>query len=202
VSPPGPTIPERRPGRPRDARADEVILAAAGDVLAACGLAGFTVDAVASKAGVGKATIYRRWPTRAHLLLETAVLAAPEMPEVDTGSLREDLVLIMQGLRDKFVGTRAGRLLPAVMAEGAINPEMREAVAGYVRARRQGTSDSLQRAIDRGELPADTDAELLLDLLGGPVFMRGLFTGSPIDDALVARWVDIVLTGAGYHPTA
>lgn len=196
VSPPGPDVTERRPGRPRDARVDQAVLAAAGEVLAESGLAGFTVDAVAARAGVGRATIYRRWPTRSHLLLETAVLAAPEIPHADTGSLRGDVVVIIKGLRDKFHGTQAGRLLPSVLAEAAVNPEMREAMSGFVLERREPSKAALRRAVDRGELPPDTDLELLLDLLGGPIFVRSLFTQLPVDDQLIEHWVDIVLAGA------
>jgi AcrR family transcriptional regulator len=195
-----PPVPERRPGRPRDARADEAILAAAGHVLAESGLAGFTVDAVAAQAGVGKATIYRRWPTRSHLLVETAALAAPEIPDADTGSLREDMVIIMRGLRDKFYGTQAGRLMPAVLAEAAVNAEMSDALSGFVCARRERPKAAIRRAVERGELAPDVDVELLLDLMGGPVFVRGLFTGLPISDELVATWVDIVLDGARNRP--
>jgi AcrR family transcriptional regulator len=185
----------RRPGRPRDARADTAILAAAGEVLAEQGLPGFTVDAVAARAGVAKATIYRRWPSRSELLLETAVMAAVEVPDPDTGSLREDLVTLLQGLAHKMRDTLAGQILPAVVAEAAVNPEMKDAFAVHVCDRRERVLRAIRRGMDRGELRDDVDPSFVADLLGGPIFMRVLMIDAPIDDALVETTVDAVLYG-------
>lgn len=185
----------RRPGRPRDARADEVILDAAAKVLAEQGLAGFTVDAVAAQAGCGKATIYRRWASRSELLLETAELAAVEVPAPDTGSVREDLVVLLGGLAGKMRGTSAAQLLPAVLAEAAVNPEMRETFARFAHERRSRCYNVVVRGIERGELRADTDADVVTDMLAGPIFLRVLFNHLPIDDGLVERVLDSVLDG-------
>jgi AcrR family transcriptional regulator len=185
----------RRPGRPRDARADEVILAAAAKVLAEQGPAGFTVDAVAAQAGCGKATIYRRWPSRSELLLETAELAAVEVPTPDTGSVREDLTVLLGGLAGKMRGTSAARLLPAVLAEAAVNPEMRETFARFAHERRSRCYNVVVRGIERGELRADTDADVVTDMLAGPIFQRVLFNHLPIDDGLVERTLHSILDG-------
>jgi AcrR family transcriptional regulator len=185
----------RRPGRPRDARADEAILEAAGEVLAEHGLAGFTIDAVAARAGCGKATIYRRWPSRSELLIETAHMAAVEVPEPDTGSLRQDLVLLLTGLAHKMRDTTAGQLLPAVVAEAAVNPEMGEAFGSHVCERRMRVRKAIERGIERGELRADVDPDLAIDLLGGPIFMRVLMVDAPIDEKLVEGTIDAVLYG-------
>jgi AcrR family transcriptional regulator len=191
-----------RRGRPRDARADGAILAAAGDVLAEQGLAGFTVDAVAARAGVAKATIYRRWPSRADLLLETAHMAVVEMPQPDTGSLREDLVLLMGGLARKMRTTSAGQLLPAVLAEAAVNPHMDEIFCQHVCERRTFVRQAVERGIARGELPPEADVDLMMDLLAGPIFVRVMMTHGPIDDAVVERIVDTVLYGAVARPAS
>ena len=106
------------------------------EVLAEKGPAGFTVDAVAARAGCGKATIYRRWPSRANLLLDTAHRMGLEPALVDTGSLRDDLVQIMTQLGTKLRDTAAGRILPGVIAEAAVNPEMREVLGRFIRDRR------------------------------------------------------------------
>jgi AcrR family transcriptional regulator len=185
----------RRPGRPRDARADEVILAAAAAVLAESGANGFSVDAIAARAGVGKATIYRRWPSRAQLLLETAHLAAPELPDPDTGSVREDMVLLNRGLLARLRDTPAGRLLPAVVAEAAVNPEMRDLLHRFVAERRSRAVAAIRRGIERGELRSDLDLELVVDLMGGPIFQRLLLTGSPMPDKLAEQIVDAALEG-------
>jgi AcrR family transcriptional regulator len=183
----------RRPGRPRDARADEAILDAAATVLANSGPAGFTVDAVAARAGVGKATIYRRWPSRAELLLETAKKAALDVRDPDTGSVRADLVFVLSALAVKLRLTDAGRLLPALMAEAAINPEMSRTLVTFVEERRQLTVDIVLRAIGRGDLPADTDARLLIDLCGAPVFYRTLVARQAVEPEDVEEMVDAVL---------
>jgi len=188
---------DRRPGRPRDAGADEAIMLASVEVLAEKGPAGFTVDAVAARAGCGKATIYRRWPSRANLLLDTAHRMGLEPALVDTGSLRDDLVQIMTQLGTKLRDTPAGRILPGVIAEAAVNPEMREVLGRFIRDRRSRPREAVQRGVDRGELPPDTDVELLLDVLGGTVFYREMVSGEPADEPFVERLVDRLLASFG-----
>lgn len=190
-----PPSPGRGRGRPRDPRADEAILEAAAAVLAECGGHGFSVDAVAARAGVGKATIYRRWPSRAQLLLETAHLAAPEIPDPDTGSVREDLVRLNRGLLAKMRDTAAGQLLPAVAAEAAVNPEMREMLQRFVAERRSRAVAAVRRGMERGELRSDLDIDLVVDLMGGPIFQRLFLTGMPMPDELADQIVDAALQG-------
>jgi AcrR family transcriptional regulator len=191
---PGEAVVERRPGRPRDARADEAIIEASVEVLADKGPAGFTVDAVAARAGCGKATIYRRWSSRASLLLETAHRMGLEPSIVDTGSVRDDLVALMTQFGTKLTDTPAGRILPGVVAEAAVNPEMRQVLSRFVRDRRDRPRQAIVRGVERGELPPDTDVELLLDILGGSVFYRVLVSGEPGDEAFARRLVDLVLS--------
>jgi AcrR family transcriptional regulator len=188
---------ERGPGRPRDARADAAILEAAVSVLAEHGAAGFTVDAVAARAGCGKATIYRRWPSRSSLLLDTAHQMGLEPSSIDTGSLRRDMVALLTELARKMRDTEAGRIMPSVVAEAAVRPDMRAVLAAFLDDRRARPREIVQRAIDRGELPADVDVELMLDLLGGTVLFRELIAGHHTDEAYVERLVDAVLPGFG-----
>lgn len=192
----------RRPGRPRDARADEAILDAAAGVLAAGGPQGFTVDAVAAAAGVGKATIYRRWPTRADLVLATAGRLAFDLPPPAAGNLRDDLVSHLTHLADKMANTPSGRLLVAIIGEAAVNEEMRSRMRDFIRQRRALALGLLRDAQARGELPAEADVDDMLDLLGAPIFLR-LLTGGPVaDPAFIAWTVDTVLAGAGHEPAA
>jgi AcrR family transcriptional regulator len=186
----------RRPGRPRDARADDAILDAAIKVLADQGPSRFTVDAVAARAGVGKATIYRRWPSRAALLLDTAhhrIGLQPEDP--DSGSVADDMVAVLVDLGRKLRETHAGRVLPVVMSEAAVNPEMRTILAAFVADRRRLPTAIIERGVARGELPRDTDVDLLLDVLGGTVFFRVLLSDAPVDEPVVRRAVETVLAG-------
>jgi AcrR family transcriptional regulator len=195
VSPDAP-IAARRPGRPRDARADEAILDAAVEVLAGQGPSGFTVDAVAARAGVGKATIYRRWPSRGALMLDTAHhRIGLEVEDPDTGSVADDLVTILVDLGLKLRQTHAGRVLPVVMSEAAVSPEMRPILASFVADRRRLPTLIVERGIARGELPVTTDGQLVLDVLGGTVFFRVLLSDQPVDEPVVRTVVEAVLAG-------
>jgi AcrR family transcriptional regulator len=187
--------PERRPGRPRDVRAGAAIIDAAVAVLADKGPGGFTVDAVAARAGCGKATIYRRWPSRAALLLDTAHHMGLEPGDIDTGSLRDDLIAMLTELGTKMRDTASGRILPGVIAEASVQPEMRAVLAAFIDDRRERPRALLARGAERGELPAGTDLELLLDLLGGTVIYRELIACRPTDRAYNTRLVDQVLAG-------
>jgi AcrR family transcriptional regulator len=170
-----------------------MIMNASVEVLADKGPSGFTVDEVAARAGCGKATIYRRWPSRANLLLDTAHRMGLEPDLVDTGSARDDLVALMSQLGTKLRETPAGRIMPAVIAEASVNPEMRAVLGAFVRDRRQRPRAVVIRGIERGQLRPDTDVELLLDLLGGTVFYRELVSGEPADEEFVGRLLDVVL---------
>lgn len=189
------TTPARRPGRPRDARADEAILEAAAAVLAELGPGGFTVDAVAARAGCGKATIYRRWPSRAHLMLETTQQAGVEHEDPATGSVAEDLVVLLSNLADKMTTTPVGRLMAATIAEAAVNDETRQVYADFIAERRVVPRQVVQRGIDRGELRPDTDADLLVDIVSGPVFLRAFMTQAPLTEDIVRRIVTTVVEG-------
>jgi AcrR family transcriptional regulator len=188
---------QRRPGRPRDARADAAIMDAAVAVLADWGPAGFTVDEVASRARCGKATVYRRWPSRAELLVETAQRLGLEPPVVDNGSLRADLVELLSTLARKMRDTPAGRILPGIVAEASVEPGMRRILAKFIADRRDRPREVMERGIARGELPADADVELILDLLGGTIMYRELIAREVVDRAYVERLVDKVLGAFG-----
>ena len=191
------TAAERRPGRPRDARADAAIRQAAIEVLADKGPGGFTVDEVAARAGCGKATIYRRWPSRANLLLDTAHSMGLHPEAVDTGSVHGDLVRLVSQLATKLRDTPAGRIMPGVIAEASVNPEMRQVLAAFIRDRRERPREVVERAVARGELPPDTDVELVLDLVGAVPFYRELVSGQPMDERYAERVVEVVLAGLG-----
>jgi AcrR family transcriptional regulator len=193
---------ERRPGRPRDLRADAAIRQAAIEVLADKGPGGFTVDEVAARAGCGKATIYRRWPSRANLLLDTAHSMGLEPELVDTGSVRGDLALLITQLAGKLHDTAAGRIMPGVMAEAAVNPEMREVLSAFVQDRRKRPREVVQRAVARGQLPPGTDVELVLDLVGAVPFYRELVSGQSMDERYAERVVDVILAAVCHQAAA
>ena len=109
--------------------------------------------------------------------------------------MRDDLVAMLGELARKMRDTLAGKIMPAVVAEAAVNPEMREVLAAFVHDRRKPAFTAIRRGVARGELPDATDVELVLDLLGGLVYFRILIADNPPDDAAVATVVDTVLAG-------
>jgi len=186
----------RRPGRPRDPELDEAILAATTELLCEEGFPGTTVEAVAARAGVGKATIYRRWATREDLLLAAGDAMAGGCPgDPDSGDLRSDLVTLIGGLVAVMAATPVGSLLPATVDEAARNPELRSRLDEFIATRRAPVLAALARGVEGKELQPDLDLELVADLLAGPVFTRLLVTGRPLQEDLAGRIVDTVLAG-------
>ncbi|CAN5830602.1 TetR/AcrR family transcriptional regulator [soil metagenome] len=187
---------DRRPGRPRNPELDATILQATMELLCEAGFTGTTVEAVAERAGVGKATIYRRWATREDLLLAAGGEMGPCPGDPDCGNLRDDLIVLLGGLVSMMTETPVGALLPATIDEAARNPAMRTRLDAFVAERRAPVRTALRRAADRGELQAGVDHELLVDLMAGPVFTRLLLTGAALDDGVAECIVDLVLEGA------
>ena len=177
-------------GRPRDPEVDKAIMSAAVDLLAEVGYARLTMDHVAARAGVGKASLYLRWPSKVALVAHAIQHRSGAVPEVpDMGSLREDMLVFLRALlRSRSAASRA---LAAVSGEIASNPELREAW-------RRGLAGTLTvcvrtivaRAVDRGELPATTDVELLSVLPLALLQHLALEHERRPDDAVVTRIVD------------
>jgi AcrR family transcriptional regulator len=196
-SPAGPDLPGRR-GRPRSEEADRAILSAATELLAERGLGGMSMEEVAARAGVGKATVYRRWGSRGALALD-AFLAefSRQQPVPDTGTFRGDLLAALRGWIRSVTRTPAGRMLAGLVAEAQRDP----ALAAAWRARvfeplRADNMVLVQRAIDRGEIPADTDADVVLDLLFGSAYHRLLQGHRPLTDQFARQVTDLIVAGA------
>lgn len=183
----------RRPGRPRDKHADEAILEAVIDLLVEEGFGGLTIDAVAQRAGVGKATIYRRWAGKESLVLDALATTKEVMATPDTGALRTDLLEIYAHMSLPVTQQTVTRLMPALAAEAAVNPELAERLRVFVSERRLPSRTVLERGRERGEVRADVDIDLCIDVLTGPFLYRLLFTGSQVDDDLIAATIDLVL---------
>ena len=178
----------RRPGRPRDPELDEAILAATASTVVPGNPSSQSSSVVAARAGVGKATIYRRWATREDLLLAAGDAMAGGCPgDPDSGDLRSDLVTLIGGLVAVMAATPVGSLLPATVDEAARNPELRSRLDEFIRQRRAPVLAALARGVERQGLRPDLDLELVTDLLAGPVFTRLLVTGRPLQEDLAAR---------------
>jgi AcrR family transcriptional regulator len=186
----------RRPGRPRDQHAAETILAATMELLAEVGFAGVTVDAVAQRAGVGKATIYRRWESKERLVLDAIRASAEPAPVPDTGSVAGDLQQIYGRMAENLSQPEARSLLMAMVAQAAVDEVVGELLRALVSQRKEVTRSVLRRAVAEGELPEGADLDLLIDLLGGAVYYRTCIVGRPVGPKTVERIVDTVLRGA------
>ena len=183
------------PGRPRNACAEGKILDATLGLLSEVGFAGLTVDGVAARAGVGRATIYRRWPSKGALVLAASKCLIGDVPEPDTGTVRGDLIALLSGLVEHLRGTRMGCLLPALAAEARGNAELAEIVTEFADDRRTHVRFVLRRARERGELRPGTDLDVLIDVLAGPAFYRMMISGGPPTAARMVKVVDMVLDG-------
>lgn len=182
--------PQRR-GRPRSAAADAAILTAALTLVTEVGIGGLSMDDIATRAGVSKATIYRRWESKEALILDALNTGIGHLDLIDTGTLAGDLSAYMLGLAEKLRhGTKTRDLIPHLVAAAAGNPALQPALDQYARVRTRPLRDLFQRAIDRGELPDDTDVTIAIELLLGAVTHRRLFSGAVYDgpdaDTLVA----------------
>jgi AcrR family transcriptional regulator len=184
-------------GRPRSAEADRAILDAAGSLLATRGLAAMSIEEVAARAGVGKATIYRRWPSKGLLALDAfMILFRSLQPPVDTGSLRGDLLSALRTWVRAVTTTPAGRLLAALIAEAQHDTELhaawRDRVLEPLRAQHRAV---LERAVARGEVSPEVDTDVVLDLFFGAAQHRLLLGHLELTDAFVESVVDVLLTG-------
>lgn len=185
-----------RTGRPRNEAARVAVLRAANAILEERGPAGFAIEAVAARAGVGKATIYRWWPSRGALAVAGFLAeTAPKIAYPDTGSTLGDLVSQLKRVAAVYGGP-AGRVLAAIIAEGQGDPHTMAAfVDGYARPRREEAKRILRAGVERGELRRDIDLEVALDALYGPIYYRMLVPVGPLNDAWVDALAACVLSG-------
>src|SRR5437660_10972007 len=184
----------RSPGRPRSPAAERAILDATLELLASEGFDRLTVEGVAASAGGGKATIYRRWPSKLALVLAAVGgLSAHPLPELTTGHTRDDLVSLLRHIIEALSGTIAGRILPGLVAESARSPDLLGVLHDFWISRRGLMLEVLRQGSAQGDLPEDVDHELIADLLYGPVHYRFLISATPVDPPLAEELVDAVM---------
>ena len=181
-------------GRPRSEEAHQAILDATLELLAEVGFSALTVEGVAQRAGVGKATIYRRWPAKLPLVVE-AFGGLPRLEEVDTGDLAGDLKTMLRAYLQLFNTTPLATVLPSLAGERAHNDALSEVFDPVLKGRRRPLLAVLERGVARGELPADLDLELAGDLIVGPIAVRLFFTGGKLSPRMVGPMVDLALGG-------
>lgn len=184
------TPPPRPVGRPRDPGVDAATLEATFELLASEGYAGLTIEAVAARAGVSKNAIYRRWKDKVALVLDSIEHhAQPERATPDTGDFRADFTTVLDEMVNALAGFD-GQLVRSVISDIARHPELADAFrTTIVASRRAALRARVERAVERGELPASTDAELLTELGPALLYHRLLISRESPGPDLPARIV-------------
>jgi AcrR family transcriptional regulator len=195
-----PERPSPRPvGRPRSERAERAIIEATLGLLAQHGVEGMSMEAVAARAGVGKATIYRRWSRKEDLIVHALARLTEIARPAATGNVRDDLVAHVDLLRRRSTDTVAGRILPRVLSVAADHPEISQLYRERVVAPRlERIAEVLRSGQATGELRPDFDLDLALDMLTGPVLARKMLGRPgvrPLARRDVEKVVDSVLLG-------
>ena len=183
-------------GRPRNPRIDTAVLRAAAELVMEVGYADLTVAAIAERAGTSKPAIYRRWPSKAHLLHEAAFPDGEELSLPDTGSLRGDLAEMLRRTAAAFAHPVARALTPGLMAEIAADPTLHPALLERFGGVWKGFGDRMAAAIEHGEVRAGVDADVLIETIAGAVLMR-LVLRSPdqLDEGWVTDTTDLLMRG-------
>jgi AcrR family transcriptional regulator len=186
----------RRPGRPRSERAEQAILDAAIEAVGECGIDGVRCEDVAARAGVGKATLYRRWPGKEDLLIAAFAAMKRPVPELKGASVRADLVTLLTVMADDADDPRYAQHYALLHGAGQRYPRL---VARYkdqiVEPRRELVRSVLRRGIETGELRPGTDVEVAMLMLTGAVMARGKHGPTPARSGFVDRAVDELLQG-------
>ncbi|MCL7458482.1 TetR/AcrR family transcriptional regulator [Micromonospora echinofusca] len=187
----------RPPGRPRSVRADEAIVEATLDLLAdGSTIEAISIEAIAARAGVGKATIYRRWPGKEALLRDALRRLKGTPPEPAGHSVRDDLILLV-GAVGHHIDPRAARIMPCLVPEVNRSPEQYQLYQNIIEPRREMMREVLRRGVRCGELRADLDVEVVMAMLTGPMLVQRVMRWHPdLDEpTLPQRIVDGVLDG-------
>ncbi|WP_235994452.1 TetR/AcrR family transcriptional regulator [Nonomuraea montanisoli] len=187
----------RPAGRPRSEKAEKAIIEATLDLIAeGMGVAELSIEAIASRAGVGKTTIYRRWSNKEDLVADSlATLKAP-LPAVGGVSVRDDLITLLAAMQNEAGQERTRCLMNIAMSDADRYPRlMGRFVKVAVEPRRKAVRDVVQRGVDNGELRPDTDVEVALATLSGAMLWYTKWGNGELTDDLAERIVDQVLSG-------
>lgn len=192
----GPRVGEQRPGG-RAAKVRSAILDATSELLTEIGYEKLSVEDVASRAGVHKTTVYRRWPTKAELVFDAVrARARVNVPIPNTGSLLGDLQALAREVVANIGSEGGTRTAQTLVAAAATSKELADGMHAFWAHRFAESAQVIERAIERGELSPDADPNLIIETLVGPIWLRLLLTGEPIDDELADHVAGLVFAGA------
>lgn len=183
-------------GRPRNVEAQKSILSASYELLLENGFEAVTVDKIADRAQVSKATIYKWWPNKAAVVMDGFLYAASaRLPVPDTGSTFQDIQIHATNLT-RFLTSREGTIITELLGEGQFDSGLAEAYrARFFRPRRLEARDLLETGVQRGELKKGLDIDACIDLIYGPIFYRLLVTGDTLDETYVHQLVKYAFEG-------
>ncbi len=190
-----------RRGRPRNEACTGEILEAALHLVAEVGIAGLTMDAVARRAGVGKATIYRRWTSKEALMLDAWMSCVRKPVAPDTGTLQGDLEALLGGIDSPLSDRELQRVFPQMIAAAKVNPDVADAYRAFVEQRRAPMRAVLLRGVERGEIDPALDLEVVQDLVIAPLMYRWIVTDAPIDEPMIRQVIATVTAGIAVRAT-
>lgn len=185
-----------RPGG-RTARVRAAVLRAAGDALVEHGYDGLDLADIARRADVGKTTVYRRWGTAGGLVCDLLLdMAEQSLPATDTGALRDDLRANARLVVRTLTDPRQGALFKAVIAAALCDAHTADALHRFYATRIGEWAVCVEKAVERGEVPAGTDAPEVIRAVSGPLYYRLVASGEPLDEAAADRAAEAALVAA------
>ena len=177
----------------RSRRAESAILEATIALLGEVGFSGLTIDGIAARAGVGKATIYRHWPSKAEVAVEAFKAFIPPLEDPDTGSFADDIRAVLLQIVDGLSNSPLAGILPSMVEAAERDPELERLFKEFGAVRRTVLRGVLARAAARGELRDGIDPDVAIDVLVGPIFTRRLITRAPVTRKHANAVLDLIL---------
>ncbi len=191
-----PRVGEQRPGG-RAARVRSAVLDATSELLTEVGYEKMSMEEVASRAGVHKTTVYRRWPTKAKLVFDVVSdQAEVSIPMPNSGDLLTDLEALARNVVANLNSVGGGQRARTLVAAAATSTELTDGMHAFWAHRFAASNVIVERAIERGELPPDSDPTLIIQTLVGPIWLRALLTGEPISNEFADQIAAFVAAGA------
>lgn len=188
--------------RPRSAEARRKALAAAADLIVERGVGSLSIEEVAARSGVAKTTIYRHWPERASLIIDTVRATFEHVATPDTGNLRTDLATFFGGLLRADLSGTAGKIMPCLIDAAARDDEIEGLLNRLGVERQQPVMTIVERAQARGQLPAGLDPEVVIGAIVGPIVFRKVIQRRPVDEAYIDACLDVSIRGLQTSVTA
>ena len=179
---------------PRISRTRKLVFTAARELLADVGYGKTTIEGISERSGVARSTIYRHWPELSQLVVESVQEIAPALDTFEEGDLRENLIAMLTVMASTLAQPRNARLTATLTDAATRDADLAVLHSRFSMARRRPTLVTLQRAIDRGEIKADTDIDEIATILISPLFFRRFYTHEGVDTDFIERHTDRVLS--------